>query len=72
MLVIAQAVGLDISQNLLVRAWKKLLESQAHDSMAGSVTDPVERDIMHRLNEGIQIADDIINTVENLIAKRLV
>ncbi|WP_057881156.1 glycoside hydrolase family 38 C-terminal domain-containing protein [Companilactobacillus kimchiensis] len=71
MLVIAQAVGLDISQNLLVRAWKKLLESQAHDSMAGSVTDPVERDIMHRLNEGIQIADDIINTVENLIAKKI-
>jgi len=71
MLVIGKAVGLDISQNLLIRSWKKLLESQAHDSMAGSVTDPVERDIMHRLNEGIQIADDIVNTVENLIAKKI-
>jgi len=71
MLVIGKSVGLDISQNLLIRAWKKLLESQAHDSMAGSVTDSVEKDIMHRLNEGIQIADDILNMVENLIAKKI-
>lgn len=71
MLVIGQSLGIDISQQLLVRAWKKLLESQAHDSMAGSVTDPVERDIVHRLTEGIQIAEDIVNTVENLIAKKI-
>lgn len=71
MLVIGQSVGIDISQQLLIRAWKKLLDSQAHDSMAGSVTDPVERDIMHRLIEGIQIAEDIINTVENLVAKKI-
>lgn len=71
MLVIARSMGLDISQNLLIRSWKKLLESQAHDSMAGSVTDSVEQDIMHRLKEGMQISDDIINTVENLIAKKI-
>lgn len=71
MLVIAKSVGLDISQNLLIRSWKKLLESQAHDSMAGSVTDPVEQDIMHRLKEGLQIGADIINTIENLISKKI-
>ncbi|MFC6177271.1 glycoside hydrolase family 38 C-terminal domain-containing protein [Companilactobacillus huachuanensis] len=71
MLVIGRSVGLDISQQLLIRSWKKLLESQAHDSMAGSVTDPVEQDIMHRLTEGIQIAEDIVNMVENLIAKKI-
>lgn len=71
MLVIGHSVGIDISQQLLIRSWKKLLESQAHDSMAGSVTDQVERDIMHRLTEGIQIAEDIVNTVENLVAKKI-
>lgn len=71
MLVIANETGVDISQQFVIRAWKKLLESQAHDSMAGSVTDSVERDIVHRIKEGQQIADDIINMIENLIARKI-
>lgn len=71
MLVIANEAGVNISQQFVIRAWKKLLESQAHDSMAGSVTDSVERDIIHRIKEGQQIADDIINMIENLIARKI-
>ncbi|MQS76429.1 glycoside hydrolase family 38 C-terminal domain-containing protein [Companilactobacillus halodurans] len=71
MLVISNEIGVDISHKFVVRAWKKLLESQAHDSMAGSVTDSVERDIIQRIKEGQQIADDIINMIENLISRKI-
>ncbi|WP_164505056.1 glycoside hydrolase family 38 N-terminal domain-containing protein [Companilactobacillus hulinensis] len=71
MMVIAKATDVDVSQQLLIRAWEKLLKSQAHDSMAGSVTDPVERDIIQRLKEGIEISDDIINIIENMISKKI-
>src|SRR5690606_1384953 len=56
-----------VSVNLLIRAWKKLLEGQAHDSMGGCVTDSVAADVLHRMKEVGEIADSI----ENLIAKRL-
>lgn len=59
--------GIDISNELLVKAWKKILQGHAHDSMGGCVSDDVAIDILHRMKEANEIADGI----ENLIVKRL-
>lgn len=67
MLVIARQVGIDLSNRLLLKAWKKLLECQAHDSLAGCVSDTVAIDIHHRLKE----AEEICDSIENIILKRL-
>lgn len=70
-MVIAQQTGVELSNGLLVHAWKKLLESQAHDSMAGSVVDSVNADILHRLKQGEEIADGILNTIQKLLSLKL-
>ncbi|WP_154052532.1 glycoside hydrolase family 38 C-terminal domain-containing protein [Olsenella uli] len=67
LLVIARACGVRVSNGVLLRAWKKLFENQAHDSMGGCVSDNVAEDIMHRLKEIAEISDGI----ENLVGKRI-
>ena len=67
MLVIARQLGIELSNRLLLKAWKKLLECQAHDSLAGCVSDSVAIDIKHRLKE----AEEICDSIENIILKRL-
>lgn len=67
LLVIAKQMKLNISNRLILLAWKKLLEAQAHDSLAGCVSDPVAEDIRHRLKE----ADEICISIENIILKEL-
>lgn len=67
LMVIAQKAGLQMSNRLLMLAWKKLLESQAHDSLAGCVSDAVAEDIKHRLKE----ADEICDSIENTIMKQI-
>ena len=71
LMVIGQRCGIDLSSGDLVLAWKKLLESQAHDSMAGSVVDSVAEDILQRLKSGHELADSLINTIERLITLNL-
>lgn len=63
LMVIAKKNGIQLSNHLLMLAWKKLLESQAHDSLAGCVSDTVANDIKHRLKEANEICDSIENTV---------
>lgn len=67
LMAIARAHGIEVSTNLLIHAWKKLLEGQAHDSMGGCVTDSVAVDVLHRMKE----VDELADSIENLIAKRL-
>lgn len=69
--VIAKFSGIDLGNGLLLEAWKKLLESQAHDSLAGSISDSVAEDVLQRLKEGNEIADSIINMIEKLISNSL-
>lgn len=69
--VIAKFSGIDIGNGLLIETWKKLLESQAHDSLAGSISDSVAEDVLHRLKEGNELAESIINTIEKLISNNL-
>ncbi|MBM6953216.1 alpha-mannosidase [Enorma phocaeensis] len=67
LMVLAESCGIRISNGALLRAWKKLLENQAHDSMGGCVSDNVAEDIFHRLKE----ANEIVEGIENLVVKRL-
>ncbi len=71
LMVIGQHCGINLSSGVLVLAWRKLLESQAHDSMAGSVVDSVASDILQRLKSGNELADSLINTIERLITLNL-
>lgn len=63
LIVLAKHLGIHISTELLVKTWKKLLESQAHDSLGGCVTDSVAQDILHRLKEADELCDGIKNTI---------
>ncbi|RPA65425.1 alpha-mannosidase [Aerococcus agrisoli] len=67
LLAIAKGLGITIGKGLLVKAWKKLLENQAHDSIGGCVSDNVAVDIHHRFKQANELADGI----ENLVAKRI-
>lgn len=71
LLVIAKACGINISERLLMLIWKKVLEGQAHDSLAGCVSDAVAEDIMHRMKESNEMADSIENTIVKKIADDL-
>lgn len=66
LMAIANANQIHVSERLLNKAWKKILESQAHDGMGGCVSDNVFVDILRRMKEAGEIADGI----ENLILKR--
>lgn len=67
LMAIARANGITVSEKLLNKAWKKMLETHAHDSMGGCVSDNVAVDIFHRMKE----ADEIADGIENIITKRL-
>ncbi len=67
LLVIAKAHEIELSTELLIKTWKKLLEGHAHDSMGGCVSDAVAKDILHRMKE----ADELASGFENYLAKRL-
>ncbi|MFT8424994.1 MAG: alpha-mannosidase [Liquorilactobacillus sp.] len=67
LMVIAESTGIEVGRGMLTQLWKKLLESQAHDSLGGSISDNVAEDIMHRFKEANELADGI----ENLIKKKI-
>lgn len=71
LIVIAKQCGIDISSGLLMKLWKKVLESQAHDSLGGCVSDSVAKDILHRFKEANEMADSIENTIVKKIADNL-
>ncbi|MDT2760146.1 glycoside hydrolase family 38 N-terminal domain-containing protein [Enterococcus xiangfangensis] len=66
LIAIAEAFQINVSHELIVDAWKKIMEGHAHDSMGGCVSDDVAIDILHRMKEANEIADGI----ENYIVKR--
>lgn len=71
LLVIARRCGVKISHQLVINVWKKLLEGQAHDSLAGCVSDAVAADIMHRLKEATEMIASLENTITKKIADQL-
>lgn len=69
--VMAKKFDIELSSELLVLAWKKILKSQAHDSLGGCVYDTVADDIKHRLKEASEIADGIENIVLSRLSSKL-
>lgn len=67
----AKSLGIKISKNLIIMAWKKLMEGQAHDSIAGCVTDDVANDVLYRMKQANEIADGVENIVKRRIAEGL-
>lgn len=66
LLVLAENFGIQVSHELVIDAWKKIMEGHAHDSMGGCVSDAVAEDILHRMKE----ADELADGIENYIVKR--
>ena len=66
---IAKSLGIDISRNLIVKAWKKIMEGQAHDSMGGCITDDVANDVLYRMKQSREICDGLENLVKRRIAE---
>jgi len=50
-------LGDEYPASLLEIAWKYLLKCHAHDSIAGSGVDQIEKDVVHRLEQANNIAD---------------
>ena len=71
LMVIAQKAGIRVSNGLVIKLWKKLLECQPHDTLGGSISDNVTQDVEHRFKECFEIAQGIENYIKKRIAQRL-
>lgn len=71
LMVIGSQCGVQVSNGLVLKLWKKLLECQPHDTLGGSVSDNVAEDIDHRFKEGFELADGIENYIKKRITQRL-
>lgn len=58
--VAAALLGAEYPQSLLDLAWKTLLKCHAHDSISGSGVDDIERDMMDRLRQTVNIGNGLI------------
>ena len=56
---IAWRLGREYPSTLLDLAWKTLLKCHAHDSIAGTGVDDIERDMTYRLRQTINIAEGV-------------
>ena len=65
--VIGRHVGVTIGNGLLLTFWKKLLECQPHDTLGGSISDNVAKDVLHRFKE----ANEIVDSIENMITRKI-
>ena len=68
---IAKAHGITVHTRLIDIAWKKILESHAHDSMGGCNSDATNADVMHRLKQAEEIAHGLFNLVIKEIAAQV-
>ena len=67
LLVMASALHIQVSKELLFMAWKKVNEGQAHDGLAGCISDSVASDVLYRYKQAREICEGI----ENLVKKRI-
>ncbi|EAK3904309.1 alpha-mannosidase, partial [Campylobacter jejuni] len=71
LMVMAQKLGIRVSNGVALKLWKKLLECQPHDTLGGCVSDNVAQDIEHRFKECEEIAAGIENYIKKRLAQRL-
>ncbi|MBU5363399.1 alpha-mannosidase [Enterococcus raffinosus] len=69
--VLAGRYEINISKELLIKTWKRVLASQAHDSLGGCVYDNVAEDILHRYKEANELVDGIENVILKKMARKL-
>ena len=53
----AASLGAKYPRDILVRAWKYLMENQPHDSICGCSIDQVHQDMLFRFNQVFEIGD---------------
>lgn len=71
LLVLAQKLEIKVSNGVVLKLWKKLLECQPHDTLGGCVSDNVAEDIEHRFKECRELAAGIENYIKKRLAQRL-
>ncbi len=70
LLVIGLILGIDHDHELHRNTWLKLLRSQFHDAICGTVTDHVARRIENELEEGLELARYITyHTLASIVKK---
>ena len=68
---IAFMLGQEYPKAYLDLAWKYLLQSHPHDSISGTGLDQIEKDVMHRLDQCLNISNGIINRSLQAIQLRI-
>lgn len=63
--------GFSYEKGLIDRAWKLLLENQAHDSQCGCNTDTTNEDIMVRGKKAREISDGLLNIMLKKLARSI-
>lgn len=71
LMAIGKSFGVEIGTELLYKAWKLLMEGQAHDGMGGCITDVVAKQVIDRFLLAKEIADGIENLVKKRISERI-
>jgi len=69
--VAASTVGAEYPQTLMDLAWKYLLQSHPHDSIAGSGVDQIEKDVLNRLDQAKNIAESLMRRAMGAIQMRV-
>jgi alpha-mannosidase len=68
---LAGIYGLNIGDEYLNIAWRKLLENSAHDSIGGCSLDTVHADMMNRYKQINEIADGVFERACQYLARQL-
>ncbi len=69
--VAASTFGAEYPQTLLDLAWKYLLQSHPHDSIAGSGVDQIELDVLNRLDQARNIAEGVMRRALGAMQMRI-
>ncbi|NUN97001.1 MAG: hypothetical protein HUU16_12575 [Candidatus Omnitrophica bacterium] len=68
---LAWLLGAEYPSSLLDLAWKSMLQSHAHDSIAGSGVDEIERDVTYRLRQTINISQGVARRGMEAVQRRI-
>ncbi len=69
--VAASTAGAEYPTTLMDLAWKYLLQSHPHDSIAGAGVDQIEKDVLNRLDQARNIAEGVMRRAMGNIQLRI-
>lgn len=67
----ANILGFEYPKGLIERAWKLILENQAHDSIGGCNSDSTNEDIKNRAKKAHEIIDGVLNIILKKMASSI-